>query len=234
MSNLIDVIIIIALGFGAVVGFKKGAIRTGVSFIGLVIAIILASVLRRPIASFMFEHLPFLNFFGAFKGTNVLNILLYEVLAFFIVLAILMIGVGMLNFVANIIEKALDFTIVLGIPSKIIGIIIGFVETYIYVFVVLYILALPMFNFSALHDAKLANNILNNTPILTKTVGSSLDAFQDVYDLKHKNLTNEQYNRESLDILLKYNITDVETIDKLIQNGKLKIEDVNNILNNYR
>ena len=37
MSNLIDVIIILSLGFGAVIGFKKGAIRTGVSFIGLIL-----------------------------------------------------------------------------------------------------------------------------------------------------------------------------------------------------
>ena len=234
MNNLIDVIIILLLGFGAVIGFKKGAIRTGVSFIGLVIALILANVLRRPVATFMFEHLPFLDFLGTFKGATVLNILFYEVLAFFIVLAILMIGVRLLSFVANVIEKALDFTIVLGIPSKIVGIVVGVIETYIYIFVILYILALPMFNLGAIHTSKMASKILNNTPILTNTVGSSLNAFQDVYDLKNKNISNEEYNKESLNILLKYNITNVETIDKLIQNGKLKINDVDNILNNYR
>ena len=233
MSNLIDVIIILSLGFGAVLGFKRGAIRTGVSFVGLVLAIVLASVLRRPVASFMFEHLPFFDFFGAFKGATVLNILFYEVIAFFIVFAVLLIGVRLLSFVANIIEKALDFTIVLGIPSKIIGIVVGFIETYIYAFIILYVLALPMFNLG-IHDSKLASRILNNTPILTNTVGSSLNAFQDVYELKNKNLTNEQYNIESLDILLKYNITNVETIDKLIQDGKLKISGVDVILNNYR
>lgn len=234
MSNLVDVVIIISLGFGAVIGFKRGAIRTGVSFIGLVIAIFLASILRQPVASLMFEHLPFFDFFGAFKGASVLNILFYEVIAFFLVFAILLIGVRLLSFVANTIEKALDFTIVLGIPSKIVGIVVGFVETYIYVFVILYILALPMFNLGFIHDAKLGNKVLNNTPILTNTVGGSLNAFQDVYDLRHKELTDEQYNRESLDILLKYDITSVESIEKLIEKGKLEISGVDNILNNYR
>jgi len=234
MSNLVDVIIIISLGFGAVLGFKRGAIRTGVSFIGLVLAIILASVLRQPVASFMFEHLPFLDFFGAFKGATVLNILFYEVIAFFIVFAILLVGVRLLSFVANTIEKALDFTIVLGIPSKIIGIVVGFIETYIYVFIILYVLALPMFNLGFIHDAKLGNKVLNNTPILTNTVGSYLDAFQDVYDLRNKNLNEEQYNRESLDILLKYEVTSVESVEKLIEKDKLKMNNVDDILNNYR
>ena len=234
MKNLVDVIIIISLGFGAVLGFKRGAIRTGVSFIGLVIAIFLANILRLPVATFMFEHLPFFDFFGAFNGASVLNILFYEVIAFFLVFAILLVGVRLLSFVANTIEKALDFTIVLGIPSKIIGIIVGFVETYIYVFVILYVLALPMFNLGFIHDSKVGNAVLNHTPILTKSVGGYLNAFQDVYDLRHKELTDEQYNRESLDILLKYDITSVESVEQLIENGKLKINGVDNILNNYR
>jgi len=234
MKNLVDVIIIISLGFGAVLGFKRGAIRTGVSFIGLVIAIFLANILRQPVATFMFEHLPFFDFFGAFKGASVLNILFYEVIAFFLVFAILLVGVRLLSFVANTIEKALDFTIVLGIPSKIVGIVVGFIETYIYVFIILYVLALPMFNLGFIHDVKLGNKVLNNTPILTNTVGSYLDAFQDVYDLRNKNLNEEQYNRESLDILLKYEVTSVESVEKLIENGKLKINGVNDILNNYR
>lgn len=235
--NVIDVIIVFVLAFGAVLGFKKGAIRTGVSFVGLVIAIILASVLRHPVSDFMLEHLPFFSFDGKFAGITALNILLYELLAFVIVFAILLIGVGLLRFVSDTIEKALDFTIVLGIPSKVLGIVVGFVETYIYVFIILYILALPMFNIGIVNDSKLTDKILNNTPILTKNVGTSLDAFQDVYDLKDKYNNKDEYNREAINVLLKYNITDVETIEKLINDGKIEIDEAQNlesVLNNYR
>ena len=107
--NVVDVIIIISLGFGAVLGFKKGAIRTGVSFIGLVIAIILSAVLRHPIAGFMYEYFPFFDFGGLFHGVTVLNILLYEVVAFFLVLSILLIGVGLLSKVADI-KRAFVFS----------------------------------------------------------------------------------------------------------------------------
>jgi len=232
--NVVDVIIIFSLAFGAVLGFKRGAIRTGVSFIGLVLAIVLAAVLRRPVAGFMYEHLPFFDFGGIFEGVTVLNILLYEVIAFFIVFAVLLIGVGLLSKVANIIEKALDFTIVLGIPSKIIGIFVGLIETYIYVFIIMYFLTLPMFNIGIVKDSKVTDKILNNTPILTNTVGNTLDAFQSVYELKDNNHTKEEYSRKSLDILLKHEITNVESIDKLIESGKLKIDGAESVLSKYR
>ena len=232
--NIVDVIIVLSLLFGAIVGFKKGAISTGVSFVGLVLAIVLSAILRRPVAEFMYEHLPFFDFGGIFKGVTVLNILLYEVIAFFLVFSILQIGVGLLSKVANIIEKALDFTIVLGIPSKIIGIFVGFIETYIYVFIVMYFLTLPMFNIGIVKDSKITNKILNNTPILTNTVGGTLNAFQSVYELKEANLTKEEYSLKSLDIILKYEIADVKSVDNLIKSGKLKINDAESILDKYR
>ncbi len=232
--NVVDVIIVLSLAFGAVLGFKRGAIKTGVSFVGLVLAIVLAAILRRPVAGFMYEHLPFFNFGGLFEGITVLNILLYEVVAFFLVFAILQIGVGLLSNIANTIEKALNFTIILGIPSKIIGIFVGFIETYIYVFIIMYFLTLPMFNIGIVNDSKVTDKILNNTPILTNTVGNTLDAFQSVYELKDNNETKEEYSRKSLDILLKHEIIDVDSVEKLIESGKLEIEGSESIIEKYR
>ncbi|MBQ7140174.1 MAG: CvpA family protein [Bacilli bacterium] len=234
--NIVDAIIILVLLMGAVLGFKRGAIKTLVSFIGLVIALVLAFFLKNPVSTFMYEHLPFFDFGGVFKGVSVLNILLYEVLAYFLVLSILFIGVRLLSFVANIIEKALDFTIVLGIPSRIIGIFVGFVETYIYVFIILYVLALPMFNIGILNESTLKNRILNNTPILSNTVGGTLDAFVDVYDLskKYDTSSKNEFNQEALEVLLKYNITTVDSIDKLIEKEKITINNIDSILDKYR
>jgi len=234
--NIIDAIIILTLLMGAVLGFKRGAIKTLVSFIGLIIALILAFFLKNPVSTFMYEYLPFFNFGGVFKGVSVLNILLYEVFAYFIVLSILFIGVRLLSFVANIIEKALNFTIILGIPSKIIGIFVGFIETYIYVFIILYVLALPMFNISMLNESTLKNRILNNTPILSNTVGGTLDAFVEVYDLSKKYDTSSktEFNQEALDVLLKYDITTVDSVEKLIKKNKITISNVDDILNKYK
>ena len=234
--NIIDVIIVLFLALGAVVGFKRGAIKSLVSFIGLVLALILAYFLKNPVSSLMYEFLPFFDFGGIFKGITVLNILLYEVLAYFLVLAILFIGVRLLSFVGNTIEKALKFTIVLGIPSKIIGIFVGFIENYIYAFIILYCLSLPMFNISLIKESNLTNKMLNNTPLLSSAVSKPLSAFVDVYDLsqKYDESSKNEFNKESLDVLLKNEIITVDSAEKLINKGKLKIDGAEEILNKYR
>lgn len=234
--NIVDIIIVLLLILGAITGFKRGAIKSLVSFVGLVIALILAYYLKNPVASLMYEHLPFWSFGGVFKGVTVLNILFYEVLAYFLILALLFIGVRLLNFVANTIEKALKFTIILGIPSKILGIFVGFIETYIYLFVILYFLSLPMFNISLVKESTLTNRMLNNTPILSGSVEKPLNAFVDIYDLSkdYKDSSNNEFNREALDVLLKNEIVEVESIDKLVEKNKIKIDNIDSILNKYR
>ena len=232
--NIIDIIIVILLAFGGVLGFKRGAIRTGVSFIGLILAIILAGVLRHPLANFLQQNLPFFEFGKDYAGAAASNILLYEIIAFVVIFAILLIGVGFLSFVSSAIEKALDFTIVLGIPSKIAGIFIGILEVYLYVFIILYFLSLPMFNIKMVKESTFTDKILNNTPILTKTVGSTLNAFQEVHDLKDKVSTKEQYDINSMDILLKYKLTNVESVESLIKKGKIKINGIESVLDKYR
>lgn len=234
--NIIDVIIVLFLLMGAIVGFKRGAIKSLVAFVGLILALIIATFLKNPVSSLMYEYLPFFDFMGIFKGVTVLNILLYEVLAYFLVLSILFVGVRLLSFVGNTIEKALKFTIILGIPSKIIGIFVGFIETYIYIFVILYFLALPMFNINLINESKLKDRILNNTPILSSVIEKPLNAFVDIYDLskKYNQSSNDTFNKEALDVLLKNDITTTNSIEKLINKGKLKINGVNEILDKYR
>src|SRR5574344_2057121 len=86
MFNLtvIDSAVIIFLLFGAILGFKRGIIKSAVSFIGIIIVIILAFILKNPLSEFMYTHLPFFNIGGNFAEITVLNILVYEALAFLI------------------------------------------------------------------------------------------------------------------------------------------------------
>ena len=44
----------------------------------------------------------------------------------------------------------------------------------------------------------------------------------------------EKLNLESLDLLLKYKLVDVDLVDDLIESNKLKIDNVESILKNYR
>lgn len=235
--NIIDVIIILFILSGAVIGFKRGFTRQLVSLVSFFAIIILAFMFKNPVSIFLYQHLPFFKFGGILKGVTVLNIALYELLAFLFMALVLTIIFKILTIVTNIFEKILKMTIILSIPSKIAGAIVGIIENYIWIFIVLYILSFPIFNIDIINQSKYRNNILNNTPILSSFIEPTMNALTEFSELKNKyeNTDNAlEFNRETLDLFLKYDVITVESVDKLIEQDKLKIDDVDTILNKYR
>lgn len=235
--NIIDAIIILFILLGAVIGFKRGFTKQLVSSLGFFLIVILAFYLKNPISVFLYEHLPFFKFAGVIKGVTVLNIAVYEFIAFFIVVSILTIIFKVLLFATSIFEKILKFTIILGIPSKILGAIVGIIENFVWVFIILYILNLPFFNIDLVRESKLTNGILKNTPILSGIVSDSVKVVDEFILLKEKykntSSTNE-FNKETLDLFLKYDVVKVESIDYLVDKEKIKIKGIDEILNKYR
>ena len=235
--GIVDIIIIIFILMGALIGFKRGFTRELVSLCGIFAIVILSFLLKNPISSFLYEHLPFFGYAGIFKGVTVLNIALYEIIAFFITMGILTVIFKVLVLATSIFEKILNATIILGIPSKLIGAVLGLVESYIWVFIILYILSLPVFNLDIINESKYKDPILKNTPILSGFVKPMVDTINEFGELKEKyeNTTNaSEFNRDTLDLLLKYYIITFESVDKLVEKDKLKVDNIEEILKKYR
>ena len=236
--NIVDLIIIGVIVFGAVLGFKRGFTRSLVSAVGFIVITVLAFFLKNPISVFLYENLPFFKFAGIIKGVTVLNIILYEVLAFVIVLAVLGILLKVLMLATSIFEKILNATIILGIPSKILGAIVGAIQYFVIAFVVLYIISLPVFNIKEVNESKYKDNILNNTPVLSDFVDDTVVVVEEFSSIKDKYKDNnndaEQFNKEVLQLLLKYNIVKVESIDKLVEKEKIQINNIEEVLMPYR
>lgn len=236
--NIVDLIIIILVVFGAVVGFKRGFTRSLVSALGFIVITVLAFFLKNPVSVFLYENLPFFKFGGIIKGVTVLNIALYEILAFVVVLAILGILLKVLTLATSIFEKILNATIILGIPSKIAGAVVGAVQWFVIVFVALYALSLPVFNIEEVNESRMKDPILNSTPILSNFVGDSMKVVEEFASIKDKykdnNSNAEQFNKEVLSLFLKYDIVKVSSIDKLVEKEKLQINNIEEVLSPYR
>ena len=138
--TILDAIIILFLLSGAVLGFKKGAIKSLVTLLGTIIVVVVAYYLKNPVANIIFDYVPFLNFAGSWEGLSTLNILLYEAIAYVIVFVVLWTVLSLIIKLSGIIEKILNATIILGIPSKIIGAVLGFVEALVFGFLILFVL----------------------------------------------------------------------------------------------
>lgn len=235
--NIVDILIIIFILLGVSIGFKQGFTKSLVDFAGIIIVIILAYLLKNPVSEALMNFGPFFKFEGIIKGVTVLNIAVYEVIAFMLVFTVLMIVLRVLLLTTGILETILKFTIVLGIPSKILGAIVGALKNYIIVFFVLYLLSMP--NFVDVDFVKKSNfrePILKNTPVLSKVADSSLkvlDEFKGLSD-KYININNSnQFNLETLDLFLKYKVVTVNTVKKLDESGKINIKGIETVINKY-
>ncbi len=235
--NFVDAVIILLIFLGYFIGKKRGFLPQLVSVVGFFLIVVGAFILKNPVSQFLYEKLPFSNFMGVFKGVTILNIIFYEVMAFTIVLGVLYLVFRLILSVSKLFEKILEVLPIIEFLNKIIGGILGIVENYIVVFIVLYILTLPFFNFGVINDSKLRTGILENTPVLSGMLNNTVVASNEIYGLKEKYskaYDAKEFNLEALDVLLKYDITTVENIDKLVELKKLKIEDIESVLNKYR
>ena len=225
--SIVDVIIILFILLGGLVGFKEGAIKKATSIVGLVLVVILSFTLKNYLSVFFYENLPFFNLWGVFKGIQVLNIVFYEMLAFLIIASVLMLVYRVILGITGIIEKILKATIILSIPSKIIGFIIGLFESYIWVYLFLFILTLPVFNIKDIYESKTAMFIMKETPILSKYTDKTIDIYNDLYSIidNRENKSNEKVNEEAMKLMLEHEIITKESARKLIDKNKVEIKD---------
>lgn len=233
---LVDILIIGFIFIGGLVGWKRGVIKEAASAIGVVLITILSFIFKNPLSIILYENLPFFKFGGIFKGVTVLNIALYELIAFLIVFSILMILWKIVMFASGIVQKIIDMTIILGFPSKILGFIIGLVEYYLICFVVLYILVLPIFSVKEVVDSKYANFVLEKTPLISNMFGDKMEFLDEFVSLKEKYKNTDsanEFNYDTLDLFLKYDIIDINSAKKLREKNKLKIDGIDNLLKKY-
>ena len=224
---MLDIIIILFILIGGLIGFKRGIIKQSVVTIGMILVLIFSFILKNPVSSFLYEHLPFFNIGGLYKNISVLNILVYEVIAFLIVFSVLSIVYLIIVKFSSIIERLLKVTVVLAIPSKILGAILGIIEYYLISFIILFVLVQPVFGFNDnkfIKDSKLKDIIIDKTPIVSKYISPTVETIDEVVTLtKNKDeYTDEEFNCKITDIMVKNKVIEKKSLDYLYESGKIK------------
>lgn len=233
--SIIDILVVILILICGVVGFKRGVFKQAVVTIGTVLVFVLSYHFKDYLANFFSYNLPFFNFTGEFAGLSSINIIMYQMIAFLIMFAFFGTILAVLIKITGIFEKILKFTIVLGIPSKILGLLLGLIEGYIVAFVFLFVITQPALKINLIEDSKFTNVILNSSPILSNIVEDTENTIIEVYDLGKDYLVDkdaDKFNRNSIDIMLKNKIITKEYVEKLIDKNKIKVN-LYDILSKY-
>ena len=225
--GIVDIIILLFILIGGLYGFKEGAIKKITSLVGIILVFVISFILKNKLSVYFYENLPFIDLWGVFKGIQVLNIIFYEVVAFLIIVSILMLIYQIILKISGLVEAILKATVILSIPSKIIGFFIGLIESYIWVYVILFVMTLPVINVKEIYESKIANFIMKDTPYLSKYTNKTIELYNDMYTIvdNRKDMTNIELNEETMDLMLKYDIITHESAKDLIQRNKVEVSD---------
>ena len=234
--TIVDAVVILFLLLGAVLGFKKGAIRSLVGLVGTIAVVVIAYYLKNPIADLLYNFVPFFNFSGDWQGLVTLNVLLYEGIAYIIVFVVLYGLLSLILKLTGIIERVLTMTIILGIPSKIIGAVLGFLEAVVFSFIILFVLLQFNGSHQYIKESSVAMSILDKTPLIGSMINETYEAIDEIGKLQDKygeSSNKDAYNGEILSIMLRYHVVTTDTARKLIDSEKLNFAGAEAILNTF-
>ena len=223
--NVLDIALVLVLIMSAIVGFRRGAIKEIVSFVGIIIVFIVAFSFKGVLGNVLCKWLPFFNFAGNLEGVIVLNILLYPLIAFLIIYSLLFSVYMIVVKISGIVQKIVHMTVILWLPSKLIGAVVAFITGYVMVFVVLLALLIPLKDTSIFKESKFANYIVYDTPVLAASSNNISTSINEVYslgeDLSKGNISKNEANLETMDVLFKYKIVSPKTARQLVILDKL-------------
>ncbi len=231
--NIVDIIIVLYILICGIVGYKRGVLKELVICLGTIAVFFIAYKLKNPIAEFLLLRMPMFDFPNLFTGVATLNILVYQLLSFVIVLAILLIVYNLILSLTGLFEKLLRITVVLGVFSKILGFIVGLIEGYVVAFVILFFLSQPAFSFELFMDSKLSNTILNSSPVLTNFTSDTVEVIGEIYELKDEK-DPKIVNAKSLDLMLKNGVVKYDLANELYKRGKLNFDGIEAVLEKYK
>lgn len=236
--NIIDIGIIIFVAFGIILGFKRGFTKELVKALGFVAVIIVAYFLKNPLSIILYEKLPFFNI-GIFKSMEILNILLYEILAFILCTIVLSIVLKVVLLATTLFERILNATVILGIPSKLAGALVGCIYHFIIVFLALYFGAILFMNNEYFMASKFREPILSNTPILSSVIDKSMSVVNEFIEVKDKyndkQVSENEFNYQAFELFLKYDVIKPSSLEKLIADGKVSSFDgCLDLINKYK
>lgn len=224
MSTVVNILLIVFLALGTYAGWRKGLIKSLVNLVGLVAVVILSYTFRPYLSNFLIDKMPFFNFMGL-EGLTAINILVYNVIAFVVIFVLLYCVLNIVISITGFIDTLLKFTVIWIIPSKIGGAIIGFFETWVFLFLLCFVLA--SFNLSSrfILDSKVANFMMDHTPIVGNYLygisNAARDIYTDILKYQEENKSADELNVHILGIETNYGLISSEKVKELFETGKI-------------
>lgn len=225
--NIIDIGIFATIIICALVGFKRGAIKSVVYVAALLLITIISYQFKPVLGSLLIKILPFRDLGGDLTAASSINVLVYQGLAFVLLFLALLIVLAIIIKISGILDLVVKFTLILEIPSKIIGLLIGAIEGVIIAYLLLFTAMQVPGTQRFVVESRHGETVLNKTPFIHTIFDKGNKAAKGIYNIIDSKAKGEDLNDEEiLDELEENGIISKEEIKDLKKKGKVKIDNI--------
>ena len=223
--NVLDIIIVFIFLLGMIAGYKTGFLKGIISLVGISVILFVAFLFRSNLAGILLKICPFFTFNGIYKGISSLNILIYEGIAFMAIFIFLLGFLAIILSITGLIQKLIDISIVLTLPSKILSIIVGAINALVITFVMLFVLLNINPTRKYVYNSYISKVIMERTVILSKVTTNNYLAYEEINDVVkecQKDKDKKKCNTDVANTMIKYDIVSKNEVEELIIIRKLK------------
>lgn len=231
--NIVDIIIIVILVLCTLLGLKKGAIKSLVQLLGTVAVLILAYTFKGVLANFLMSFMPFFNFIG-YVGITSINVLVYELISFIVIFVVFYCILNILLSLSGLVESLLKLNVILAVPSRIFGALLGFLDGVMIAFLMSFIMLHLGPTEKLIMNSNMGIIVLERTPFVGTVLARTTLAMEEINALVNnmtENTNLDSVNAQALQVLIHYQIISKEDAQKLIEDKKVDLENVTFALN---
>lgn len=234
--NFIDIALGVILVYAAYKGWKTGGISSLINLVGTILVIVVSYFFKDPVSVFLYKNLPFFSFGGLFAGITSINIIVYEAISYLICCAALGTLLTLLIKITGIIDKIVNKTLIISLPSKILGLIASTIQYYIVCFIFVFILAQVPYTTKFITESFSGPNMLERTPGLSVITNDIYHTVFEIYDIAIKNdgePDKSKANYDALEVLLKYKVISTKNAKDLLDRNKLIVPNSEELIKKY-
>lgn len=231
MEYLVDIGLLVIVIFSVIGGYKSGVIKSTVSLVVLLMSAIIAYQLKDYVASFLIDLMPFVNFGGIFDNITTINILFYHGAAFLVIFIIIYSIFSIVVTLAGFLDKLLKMTIILALPDKLLGAVVGFIKGTIFAFVIIFVLAQLPYTQEYVIESTYGYQVLNRTPVIRIVLADCTVISSDIADIiMNVDTEDENYVTETqmeiMSVFIRYGLITAEKAQELVDDEKVYLPGV--------
>lgn len=164
----VDILVCFILIIGIYLGYQRGIFKELGDFLSLLMAMLLSYPASLGLSKLLYKVLPFFNFSCKVKGIKAVNIILWRVIIYLIVLFFLLAVIDRILIKTGIKEKITDSSVEAGIISKLLGSLLSIPLVILFLYNIALLANVPNMKINEFATSKSKKIILEKTLIISK------------------------------------------------------------------